>query len=433
MYDILFEHVTVVCCDAQMRVLENTAVGVKDGKIAWIGEIPPESAARVIDGKNKVLMPGLINAHTHIPMTLMRGLSDDTDLQDWLFHHIFPTEDRLDAEIVKAGTAISVAEMLASGTTSFSDSYFFSEAEAEVVCASGMKGNIARSVTNFDQEIQFDSFYATQEAESLYKNWHKAGDGRILIDAAIHAEYTTSESLWRALGAFAVENGLVLQVHLSETKHEHEECVKKYGKTPVRVFYDTGVFDAKTLAAHCVHITEEDLDIFREKNVSVAHNPYSNLKLASGVARVPQMLERNVNVALGTDGVASNNNADLFEEVKLCACLHKGVSYDPCAVNAETVLRMATYGGAVAQGREQECGSIAVGMDADLILLDFDQPHLMPCHNVVSNLVYSARGSDVCMTMVRGKILYENGAFLTLDWERAKYEFETVGMKRLFS
>ncbi len=433
MYDILFSNATIVCCDESMRVLKNTSLGVKDGKIAFIGEHPEEGAVRIVDATGKVLMPGLINAHTHIPMTLMRGLSDDTDLQDWLFNHIFPTEDRLDGEIVKAGTALSIAEMLACGTTSFSDSYFFSEEITEVVEASGMKANIARSVTNFDKEIEFDSFYGTKEAAALYRNWHRADNGRILVDAAIHAEYTTSESLWRALGAFSVENGLVMQIHLSETEHEHNECIKKYGKTPARVFYDAGVLNGKTIAAHAVHVTDEDLDIFVEKGVSVSHNPYSNLKLASGVARVPAMLQRGINVALGTDGVASNNSTDLLEEVKLAACLHKGVNVDPCAVNAASVLRMATYGGAVAQGRENECGTVEVGKDADLILLDFDKPHLMPCHNVVSNLVYSARGSDVCMTMVRGKILYENGAFLTLDWERVKRDFEQVGMNRLFA
>ena len=224
-----------------------------------------------------------------------------------------------------------------------------------------------------------------------------------------------------------------MQVHLSETRREHEECIAKYGKTPARLFCDAGVFDAKTLAAHCVWVTDEDLDIFSEKGVSVAHNPMSNLKLASGVARVPELLRRGINVGLGTDGVASNNNADLFEELKLTAVLHKGISGDPRAITAAQALRCATYGGAVAQGREGECGVIALGMDADFILVDFEAPHLTPCHNPISNLVYAARGSDVCMTVVRGTVLYENGEFTTLDAERILHDFKTHGFDPLFS
>ena len=432
MYDILFEHATVVCCDESMQVLEDTCVGVKDGKIAYLGKERAD-AARKINASGKVLMPGLINTHTHIPMTLMRGLSDDTDLQDWLQNHIFPTEDRLDDGIVKAGVDLALLEMIANGTTSFSDSYFFMQTVAESVHKNGLKANLARSVTNFGQEVKLLDFYSTREEVELYDTWHKAEDGRILVDAAIHAEYTTSESLWRELRAFALEKNLVLQVHLSETRREHEECIEKYGKTPARLFYDAGVFDVKTLAAHCVHVTDEDLALFVEKGVSVAHNPMSNLKLASGIARVPEMLKRGINVGLGTDGVASNNNVDLFEEIKLCACLHKGVSGDPCAMSAAQALRCATYGGAKAQGREHECGTIALGMDADLILVDFSAPHLIPCHNPISNLVYAARGSDVCMTMVRGNILYENGVFLTLDAERILHDFKTNGTDRLFS
>ena len=432
MYDLLFEHATVVCCDEAMQVLYDTAVGVKGGKIACIGAETAD-AVRKIDASGKVLMPGLINTHTHIPMTLMRGLSDDTDLQDWLHNHIFPTEDRLTDGIVKVGVDLALLEFIASGTTSFSDSYFFSQTVAESVDVSGLKANLARSVTNFGNEVKLLDFYGTREAVELYDRWHKAGDGKILVDAAIHAEYTTSESLWRELGAFAREKDLVMQVHLSETRREHEECIAKYGKTPARLFCDAGVFDAKTLAAHCVHVTDEDLDIFVEKGVSVAHNPMSNLKLASGVARIPEMLARGINVGLGTDGVASNNNADLFEEVKLTACLHKGVSGDPCAITAAQALRCATYGGAVAQGRERECGMVKVGMDADLILVDFTKPHLTPCHNPISNLVYAARGSDVCMTVVRGKILYENGEFTTLDAERILHDFKSRGFDPLFS
>lgn len=428
---ILFENIAIVAD----TVVENGYLGVCDGKITYIGTEKPDGfeSARCISGKNRVLIPGLVNTHVHIPMTLMRGYADDYDLDTWLNQHIFPAEDKLDARCVRAGCEIGMAEMLASGTTSFSDSYFFSDQVAQAVANSGMKANIARSVTNFNQEITLLDFYGTSEAVSLYNDWDGHDDGRIKIDAAIHAEYTTSASLWNELGAFAKQNGMVMQIHMSETSAEHEACKERYGKTPARVFYDAGVFDTKTIAAHCVWVTDEDMDIFRECGVSVAHNPVSNLKLASGIARVPDMLAKGINVALGTDGVASNNNFDLFEEIKMSALLHKGVSLNPTVITAFDALKLATENGAKAQNREGECGKLKVGYDADMVMLNLDSPHLMPCHNLVSNIVYAARGSDVCMTMVRGKILYENGEFLTIDIERARHEMESYALNHMFS
>ena len=429
--DMLFCDVTAVTMD-QGKVIEHAYVGIKDGKITYLGEqAPEEKAARRIDGRNKVLLPGLVNIHTHIPMTLLRGYADDYVLQDWLNDHIFPAEARLDPRAVSAGVYTGLAEMIASGTTSFSDTYFFCEAIAEAVDQAGIKANLARSVTNFGEPVELMQFPGTREEVELKEKWHNADNGRIRVDAAIHAEYTTSETLWKELGAYAREQGLLMQVHLSETRTEHEECVRKYGKTPARLFCDAGVFDARTIAAHCVWATDEDLDIFLEKGVSVAHNPVSNLKLASGVARVPDMLRRGINVGLGTDGVASNNSFDMFEEIKLAAILHKGVGLDPTVLSAPDALALATVNGAAAQGRQAECGRIASGLDADLILVDFDKPHLTPCHNPVSNLVYAARGSDVCMTLVRGRVLYENGEFTTIDWERVKRELADYAVDKV--
>ncbi len=414
-------------------VINNAYVGVDDGKIVYIGQKEPEGVyvKRRISGKNKVLMPGLINTHTHIPMTLLRGYADDYALQDWLNNHIFPAEDRLDMRSVSAGVYTGLAEMIATGTTSFSDSYFFCEVIAEAVDKSGIKANIARSVTNFGNEVRLMEFTGTREEVELKEKWHMADGGRIRIDAAIHAEYTTSESLWREIGGYAKEQGLIMQVHLSETKTEHDGCIEKYKKTPAQLFCDAGVFDVKTVAAHCVWVSDEDVEIFREKGVTVAHNPVSNLKLASGVARVPYMMEHGVNVGLGTDGVASNNSFDMFEEIKLAAILHKGNSLDPTVVSACQALELATVNGAIAQGRQHECGKIRCGMDADMVLVDFDKPHLTPCHNPISNLVYAARGTDVCMTMVRGKILYENGEFTTIDWEKVKSELSGYGVPKI--
>ncbi len=430
--ELLFCDICVVTM-SDAGVINNAYVGVDGGKIVYIGESEPENTdiKRRISGKNKVMMPGLINTHTHIPMTLLRGYADDYALQDWLNNHIFPAEDRLDMRSVSAGVCTGLAEMIATGTTSFSDSYFFCEAIADAVDKSGIKANIARSVTNFGNEVRLMEFTGTREEVQLKEKWHMADCGRIRIDAAIHAEYTTSESLWREIGGYAKEQGLIMQVHLSETQAEHDGCIEKYKKTPARLFCDAGVFDAKTVAAHCVWVNDEDVEILREKGVSVAHNPVSNLKLASGIARVPYMMDRGVNVGLGTDGVASNNSFDMFEEIKLAAILHKGNTLEPTIMSACQALELATVNGAKAQGRESECGKIQCGMDADLIVVDFDKPHLTPCHNPVSNLVYAAHGGDVCMTMVRGKILYENGEFTTIDWEKVKSELSEYGVPKI--
>lgn len=430
--ELLFCGVTAVTMTGK-GVIENAYVGVDGGKIVFIGETEPENAkvSRRISGKNKVLIPGLVNTHTHIPMTLLRGYADDYALQEWLNNHIFPAEDRLDMRSVSAGVYAGLAEMISTGTTSFSDSYFFCEAIADAVDKSGMKANISRSVTNFGNQVRLMEFTGTREEVELKEKWHMSDRGRIRIDAAIHAEYTTSESLWSEIGGYAKEQGLIMQVHLSETQAEHDGCIEKYKKTPAQLFCDAGVFDAKTVAAHCVWVNDEDIEIFVEKGVSVAHNPVSNLKLASGIARVPYMLQKGVNVGLGTDGVASNNSFDMFEEIKLAAILHKGNTLDPTVISAMQALELATVNGALAQGRDAECGKIECGMDADLVLVDFDKPHLTPCHNPVSNLVYAARGTDVCMTVVRGKVLYENGEFKTIDWERIKSELSQYGVPRI--
>ncbi len=426
---ILFEKINIL---ADPMILDGY-LGVIDGKIDYVGKEKPDGYedARVISGDKKAIMPGFINTHVHVPMTLLRGYADDYDLNTWLTKYIFPAEDKLDARCVAAGAEIGIAEMIASGTTSFSDSYFFSDEVAKIAAKSGIKANIARSVTNFNNEVKLNEFYSTSEAVSLYNDWNGYDNNRIKIDTAIHAEYTTSESLWRELGAYAKEIGAIMQIHISETESEHNECISRYGKTPIQVFNDAGVLDAKTVAAHCVWVSDSDMQIMKEKGVSVAHNPVSNLKLASGVAPIDKMMKCGINVALGTDGVASNNSFDMFEELKLTAILHKGINCNPTCITAAEAFEIATKNGAIAQGREK-CGEIKVGFDADLVVLDLDKPHLMPCHNLMSNIVYSARGSDVWMTMVRGNILYENGEFKTLDVEKATYEVKKYVFPKMF-
>ena len=433
--DTLFSHVTVVTMDERMSVWTDAFVGVTDGKISWLSKkAPEEKPAQIIDGAGMVLMPGLINCHTHLPMSLLRGYADDLALQEWLNDYIFPREDHLDARCVKAATLLGIAECLRFGVTSVSDMYYFCEAEAEAIAESGIKANLSRGTSMFlGDDFDFETFPACQELVALHEKWHNFDNGRLKIECSIHAEYTSTYQLWDALSEYAVNNGLGMQVHLSETQKEHDDCVEKYGLTPAQLLDCHHVFDTRAVAAHCVHLTQEDMALLARRGVSAVHCPVSNLKLASGCADVMGMVRAGMNVCLGTDSVASNNNLDLFEEIKACSLMAKGRTADPTAVPAEAALMMATVCGAKAQGREKECGMIKEGMDADLILLDFSQPHLIPCHNVLSHLVYAASGHDVVITMVRGKILYAAGKYPTIDLGAVVRELHDYAIPTVFA
>ncbi len=434
--DTLLTGATVVTMDEAMRVLPNGYVGVAGGKISYLGETPPPETERpkeIIDATGMVLMPGLINCHTHLPMTILRGAADDYELQTWLNKHIFPREDRLDGRTVKAATLLGIAECLQFGVTSFSDMYYFIDEMAQAAAESGIKASLARGTTMFEGDaFDFEKFPACRELVEMHEKWHNYDNGRIHIEASVHAEYTSTHQLWDALSEFCINEGLRMHVHLSETKREHEACVEKYGLTPAQILDCHHVFDVPALAAHCVWLTGEDMGLLARRGVSAVHNPISNLKLASGVADVQAMVRAGMNVALGTDGVASNNNMDLFEEIKAAALLAKVKNNDPTAVPAAAALLMATACGARAQGREKECGMLKEGYDADLILVDFTRPHLLPCHNVLSSLAYSARGGDVALTMVRGKVLYAGGEFKTIDMAAVVRELTGYGIPRVF-
>ncbi len=433
MEDTLFSNVTAVTMIDSSPVLKDSFVHVSGGRISYAGSLRPNSFSGVeIDGRGKILMPGLINCHTHIPMTVLRGYADDYDLETWLFRHIIPVEDKLDGRCVRYAALLGLAEMIASGTTAFADMYNFCEEILEGVEESGIKANIARGILSSSEDFDFSTHIGCEEMRRIREDWHGRDRGRIRIDASIHAEYTSHPKAWEAVADYAVRNGLGMHVHLSETRGEHEACIQKYGITPAAVLDRSGVWAPRALAAHCIWVTREDMEILRDRGVSPVHNPVSNLKLASGVAPLPSFLALGLNVALGTDSVASNNSHDLFEEIKTAAILHKGTGGDPLAVGALQALKLATVNGARALGRGEECGCIAAGMDADLVLLDFGRPHLRPCHNPVSNLVYSARGSDVVLTMVRGRVLYRDGEFLTIDMEKVYREIEEYAIPRLF-
>ena len=431
--DTLFQNITAVTMADKLPVILGAHVGVTDGKISFVGKEPPKEPARtVIDGRGMVLMPGLINCHTHIPMTPLRGYGDDHDLQDWLTNYIFPKEDLWDSRAIRAATLLGLAEAIRFGTTSITDMYYFSDDICHCVAEAGLKGNIARCVTVFEEDYCFDTHGPSQELVALKEKWHGYDHGRIQVEASIHAEYTSFDKVWQGLAEYAINEGIGMQVHVSETKNEQESCLEKYGLTPAQILDVYHVWDTRATAAHCVYLTEEDMDLFARRGVFPVHNPCSNLKLASGIAPVRRMLDKGLKVTLGTDGVSSSNNMDLFEAVKLSALLSNGSTLDPTSLTAYEALKLATVHGAMAQGREKECGMIAPGLDADLIMLDFTQPHLIPCHNPISNLVYAASGHDVVLTMVRGKILYEFGKYHTIDLQAVYQEFHDYVLPLMF-
>lgn len=432
--DTLFSNVTVVTMDEELRVLFSAFVGVTDGKISYLSKTAPEEQPKeIINGEGMVLMPGLINCHTHLPMSPLRGYADDVNLQTWLNDYIFPREDRLDGRCVKATTLLSIAECLRFGTTSVSEMYYFCDEIAEAVAQSGIKANLSRAITFFGEEFDFEKDNRCQEMVALKEKWHGYDNGRIRIEASIHGEYTSDHRVWDAVSEYAINEGLGMHVHLSESKSEHEGCKERHGLTPAQVFDCHNVFHAPAIAAHCVWLEPEDMKILAKRKVSAVHCPVSNLKLASGCADVSAMIKSGMNVALGTDSNASNNNLDMFEEIKAATLMAKGKSLDPTALPAQAVLMMATVCGARAQRREAECGMIKLGMDADLILLDFTQPHLMPCHNVMSHLAYCVSGHDVVMTMVRGKVLYAAGKYPTIDLEAVVKEMAEYVMPKMFT
>jgi len=417
--------------DGNVNVLSNGFLITENDTITYVGEKEPGESCDIIkDMTGKIIMPGLYNCHTHTPMTLLRGVGSGLPLDKWLFECVFPIENNLTGEDVKTGSELALLEMISGGTVSFSDMYFFPEETAEAVISSGMMANLSRHVQAFPFDTEKDIENRINESLSLIKNYDGASDGRIKADFSIHAEYTCSEETARYYSGICKEYGGNIHIHLSETKKEHDECKARYGKTPAQWFNDLGAFDSSAFLAHCVAVEDGDIDIIKSKNLSVVHNPTSNMKLGSGFMPVKKFIDSGVNVCLGTDGAASNNNLSMFEEMHLAGVIHNGVSQNATEVNAETVINMATINGAVLQRREKR-GAIKEGYKADFIAINLSKPHLRPCLNVPALIVYSAAASDVCLTVCSGKTLYENGEYKTLDKEKIYYNAERA-VKRLY-
>lgn len=414
---MLFEHIDYL--DENFEVKKDAFIGVKDGKIAYIGtEKPEEDFGEIYNGKHGLMMSGFVNAHSHAPMTLLRGYGENLPLDRWLNEKIFPFEDKLTDNAIAASTTLACAEMIRFGTVSFSDMYFFSQTMAKSILDSGMKCNLSRGLTVFSDQ-DYEQLEAYKDNVDLLKNYQNAGNGRLKIDLCIHGEYTTTPKVVEALAKHAKSENVNVHIHLSETKKEHEECKQRHGKTPAKYFADLGLFDQPTTAAHCVWVEDEDIELFKKYGVTVACNPVSNMKLASGFAPIPKMLEKGVNIALGTDGCASNNNLNIMQDLYLFALLYKGVTGDPTVVTPKQALMAATLNGFKSQGR-MDSGKIAVGQKADIIVINTDVPNMYPATDIACNLVYAAQGNDIKLTMVDGKVLYKDGEYLTIDIEKAK-------------
>ena len=433
MESILLYHCRALLMDEENTLLDPAYVVVEGERIAAVSSTRPQGPfAQEIDCGGNVLMPGLVNAHTHIPMTLMRGYAGGCDLHTWLNDWIFPAEAKLDDRAVRAGADLALAELIAGGVTTIADMYMHTPAIAQAVLAAGISANLSCGGVYFGAPGDFSPAACPDcdHQRQLTEEFHGAGNGQILVDASIHGEYTSNVPLWQWMADYAQRKGLGMHVHVSETQSEHEGSLTRWGLTPFRILDRYGVWDTRAIAAHCVWTTEDDWAGMAEKGVACVHNPVSNLKLGSGVAWIPAMKAAGVPIALCTDGVSSNNNQDMFEEMKFAAVLHNGVTRDPLALLPQDVLAMATREGAKALGRKT--GRIAPGYVADLILVDFTRPHLTPCHSVMDNLVYAAHGSDVVMNMARGKIIYKDGTFLTLDLEKIQAEVKSYALPRLF-
>ncbi|NBH62796.1 amidohydrolase [Anaerotruncus sp. 80] len=421
---MLFKEITIL--NQNFEIEHDMYVGTKDDRIIYIGkDTPMEDFGEIYSGKNRLLIPGFYNAHAHSPMALMRGYGENLALMDWLNTRIFPFEDRLNSNAVYWGTLLCMAESLRYGIISSSDMYYFIPDMVKAVADSGAKANISRAVAN-PMGMDITKLPSMTEARDAITQFNGIENGRIIIDASIHAEYTSNEETVRCVADLAKEMDVRMHVHLSETKSEHEECKARHGgMSPAQYFNQCGIFDVPAIAAHCVWCEGEDFNILKEKGVTVASNPVSNLKLASGICNVTEMLKREIPVALGTDSVASNNNLSFFEEMKTFAILAKVREQNPTVITPKQALEAATINGALAQGR-YDCGTIKEGNKADLLVLRTDTANMHPVHNMLNNIVYSATDGDIVMTMADGKVLYKDGEYTTIDIEKTIFETEAA-------
>ena len=431
----LISNVTAVTMNERMEVLFGAYIGITDGKISYLSKEPPkEQPETIVDGTGMVAIPGLINCHTHLSTAVLRCLCDDESAPDAL-QTLLHKEAKMDSRCAKAAAKLAIAECLRFGITSVSDLYYYPNATAEAVAETGIKANLALSAYRFidqNEEFDFDTDEQCRELCRVKDKWHGFEDGRIRIDVGIHSEYTGNHRLWEGLLGYAAEQGLGFQLHLSQTKGEVESCLDRTGLTPAELLDCHRLFSLPTTAAGCGALTQEDRALLGKRKISAVALPLADAKAGEESASILACVKAGMNVALGTDGTLEGGTCDLFEVMRHTALKARQSAGKREALPASAALMMATVCGARAQGRAEECGMLKTGMDADLALVDFSAPHLMPCHNVLSGLVFCAKGGDVAMTMVRGKILYQNGSFPTIDLKEVVQELTGYAIPKLF-
>ena len=419
-YDVVIKNVEILAKNDG----KTYNIGVIGHNISFIGQEPIEGK-EVIDGTDHIAVPGFVNAHTHVAMNLLRSYADDLPLMDWLTKMIWPAEEHLDAETVYWGTQLAILEMVKNGVTCFSDMYFFMDESAQAAADTGMRCTLSRGIIGPKFS---DTVKRLQENVELFQKWHGYDDDRIKVMLGPHAPYTCPPDSVKEIMKAAQKLHCGIHIHLAETAGEISDCRKQYGYTAIGLMNSIGLFELPTVAAHCVHVSPEDIAILADKHVSVVHCPQSNLKLASGIAPIADMLKANVNVALGTDGAASNNNLDMLEEARLAAILAKGTTGDSTVVPAEEAFKMATVNGAKALGYN-DLGSISLNQKADIVLYDMHKPWWYPRNNRVSLLIYAANSSDVDTVLINGKILMKRGEMLTIDTEKVYAEAKIQAKK----
>lgn len=432
--EILFSNISVITMDERMQILTDAFVGITDGKISWLAKkAPEEKPEKIIDGTGMVLMPGFINCHTDLAQTVLRGYADDLNHADRL-NKLYPKIEQMDERAAKASALLGIAQCLRMGVTSVSDMGFYADAVAQAASESGIKANIAQELTLLSEDdFDFEKHPGCKALTQLCENWHGHDNGRILAEVGLQGEFTSAYPLWEAASDMACSEQLGMHLNLSRFDWENEDCLDRSGLTPAQLLDCHRVFSGRTVAAHCCHLEAEDAALLGRRKATAVVCAEADRKLAAGRADIVQMVKAGMNVAFGTGSVADSGSMDLLRQARSAALDAKQSAKDPELLNAASVLLMSTVCGAKAQGRGEQCGMIKLGYDADLIALDFTQPHLIPSHDLMSSVVYTASGTDVCMTMVRGKILYASGNYPTIDLNLLMTELAQHAMPTVFA
>jgi 5-methylthioadenosine/S-adenosylhomocysteine deaminase len=418
-FDLVIHNGTIVTVNPEFEIIENGIICIKKDKITRVAAVaddrPPPQAKEIIDAGGGIIMPGLVNTHTHLPMTLFRGLADDLPLDTWLNETIFPAEStHINSESVRWGTLLACAEMIISGTTTCCDGYFLEGDVALAVNDFGMRAVLGQGVIDYPAPGVPDPAANVETAKAYVEEW-KDISSKIMPSIFCHTPYTCSEETLTKAKSVSQELGALFQIHAAETKDERNRFLSEYQMTPIKYLDKLGILDQNTLLVHCIWLNKADIEIIAARQSKVSHNPESNMKLASGISPLSRLVNYGIPIGLGTDGCASNNNLDLFQEMDMAAKLHKASTLDPTVMDAGTVLKMATIDAARAIGLDDVIGSLETGKQADIVIIDTNQPHLVPMYHPESHIVYAAKGSDVSDVMVAGKILVRDGKLLTID------------------